>query len=218
MNWDASTVWAFSTASAVVEANAVPVFADIRPDTFTIDPAAIRAALTPRTRAIIPVHFAGQPADMDAIMAIARDRGLVVIEDAAHAHGASYRDRPVGSLAHMASFSFQSSKNMTAGEGGIITTNDDRLAAAALQFHRRLVEASGNRTFLSTWDSFHWDVRARVFLKRIAAVHGDISTAYGTHVAIIERLRAGDGPGAAAAVRRNFELFLGLVDGTGAGF
>jgi DNA-binding GntR family transcriptional regulator len=92
--------------------------------------------------------------------------------------------------------------------------DDDRLAAAALQFHRRLVEASGNRTFLSTWDSFHWDVRARVFLRRIAAVHGDISTAYGTHVAIIERLRAGDGRGAAAAVRKNFELFLGLVEGS----
>jgi DNA-binding GntR family transcriptional regulator len=90
--------------------------------------------------------------------------------------------------------------------------DDDRLAAAALQFHRRLVEASGNRTFLHTWDSFHWDVRARVFLRRIAAAHGDIRTAYGTHVAIIERLRAGDGPGAAAAVRKNFELFLGLIE------
>jgi dTDP-4-amino-4,6-dideoxygalactose transaminase len=124
-----------STASAVVEANAVPVFADIQPDTFNIDPVAVRAALTPRTRAIIPVHFAGQAADMAAIMAIANERGLVVIEDAAHAHGASYRDRPAGSLAHMASFSFQSSKNMTSGEGGIITTNDDRLAAACESAH-----------------------------------------------------------------------------------
>jgi DNA-binding GntR family transcriptional regulator len=90
--------------------------------------------------------------------------------------------------------------------------DDDRLAAAALRFHRRLVEASGNRTFLNTWDSFHWDVRARVFLRRIAAAHGEISSAYGTHAAIIERLRAGDGPGAAAAVRKNFELLLGLID------
>jgi dTDP-4-amino-4,6-dideoxygalactose transaminase len=119
-----------STASAVVEANAVPVFADIEPDTFNLDPAAVRAALTPRTRAIIPVHFAGQAADMAAIMDIAREADLVVIEDAAHAHGASYQDRPAGSLADLASFSFQSSKNMTAGEGGIITTNDERLAAA----------------------------------------------------------------------------------------
>jgi len=118
-----------STASAVIEANAVPVFADIDPETFNIDPAAITAAATSRTRAIIPVHFAGLVADMDAIMAIAAERNLVVIEDAAHAHGASSRGRPAGSLGHTACFSFQSSKNLTSGEGGIITTNDDDFAA-----------------------------------------------------------------------------------------
>jgi|SRR5438093_1542873 len=118
----------FSTASAVVEANAVPVFADIDLNTFNIDPVAIEAVVTPRTRAIIPVHFAGQPADMDLIMAIASKHKLVVIEDAAHAHGASYKNRSAGSIGHMGSFSFQSSKNLTAGEGGIIITNDDALA------------------------------------------------------------------------------------------
>jgi dTDP-4-amino-4,6-dideoxygalactose transaminase len=117
-----------STATAVLEANAIPVFADIDLDTFNLDPGAVEAAITPRTRAIIPVHFAGQPADMESIMAIARERRLIVIEDAAHAHGATYRGRPAGSLGNMASFSFQSSKNLTAGEGGIITTNDDTLA------------------------------------------------------------------------------------------
>src|SRR5688572_3820656 len=120
----------FSTASSVVEANAIPVFADIDLNTFNIDPAAIEAAITSRTRAIIPVHFAGQPADMDAIMAIAAKHKLIVIEDAAHAHGASYKNRTAGSIGHLASFSFQSSKNLTAGEGGIITTNDDALAEA----------------------------------------------------------------------------------------
>jgi dTDP-4-amino-4,6-dideoxygalactose transaminase len=124
-----------STATAVIEANAVPVFADIDLHTFNIDPAAVAAAVTPRTRAIIPVHFAGQPADMDALMAVARAHGLVVIEDAAHAHGASWGGRPAGSLGDMGSFSFQSSKNMTAGEGGIIITNDDRLAAACRSIH-----------------------------------------------------------------------------------
>ena len=119
-----------STASAVIEANAIPVFADIDLQTFNIDPAAVAAAITPRTRAIIPVHFAGQPADMQAIMSIAKAHNLVVIEDAAHAHGASYRGCPAGAIGHMASFSFQSSKNLTAGEGGIITTNDDALAEA----------------------------------------------------------------------------------------
>jgi len=119
-----------STATAVVEANAVPVFADIDLRTFNIDPAAIEAAITPRTKAIIPVHFAGQPADMAAIMRIADAHGLLALEDAAHAHAASDGHRPAGSLGHIGSFSFQSSKNLTCGEGGIITTNDDRLAAA----------------------------------------------------------------------------------------
>src|SRR5256885_12699460 len=81
----------FSTASAVIEANAIPVFADIDLETFNIDPKAIKAALTRRTKAIIPVHFAGQVADMDAIMSIAEQHNLTVIEDAAHAHGASHR-------------------------------------------------------------------------------------------------------------------------------
>jgi dTDP-4-amino-4,6-dideoxygalactose transaminase len=119
-----------STASAVLEANAVPVFADVDLDTFNIDPKAVEAAITPRTRAIIAVHFAGQPADMDALRRLADAHGLMLIEDAAHAHGASHCARAVGSLGRMASFSFQSSKNLTAGEGGIITTNDDSLAAA----------------------------------------------------------------------------------------
>ncbi|MDB6036388.1 MAG: rifK 1 [Verrucomicrobiales bacterium] len=120
----------FSTASAVVEANAVPVFADVDLETFNICPKAIEAAITPRTKAIIPVHFAGQVADMTAIMAIAKRRKLIVIEDAAHAHGGRFKDQPAGSVGHLGSFSFQSSKNMTSGEGGIITTNDDDLAEA----------------------------------------------------------------------------------------
>lgn len=120
----------FSTASAVVEANMIPVFADIELDTFNLDPKAVEAALTPRTRALIPVHFAGQPANMDALNRLARKHKLLVLEDAAHAHGATYHYRPAGSLGHLASFSFQSSKNLTAGEGGIITTNDGKLAAA----------------------------------------------------------------------------------------
>ena len=124
-----------STASAVVEANAIPVFADIDRETFNLDPHAIEAAITPRTRAIIPVHFAGQPADMDAIMKIAREHNLLVLEDAAHAHGASYKDQPAGSIGNVGSFSFQSSKNLTAGEGGIITTNDSTLAETCRSIH-----------------------------------------------------------------------------------
>src|SRR5438552_2878054 len=125
----------FSTASAVVEANAVPVFADIELDMFNLSFKAVAAVITPRMRAIILVYFAGQPADMDAIMAIAKRRKLIVLEDAAHAHGAAYKNRPAGSLGHMASFSFQSSKNLTSGEGGILTTNDDELAESCRSIH-----------------------------------------------------------------------------------
>ncbi len=124
-----------ATATAVITANATPVFADIELDTLNIDPNAIEPLITPRTRAIIPVHFAGLPADMDAIMAIARRHNLIVIEDAAHAHGAEYKGRRAGSIGHFGSFSFQSSKNLTAGEGGFITTNDPELAERCRSIH-----------------------------------------------------------------------------------
>ena len=124
-----------ATASAVVTANARPVFVDVELDTFNISPAAIQAAITPRTRAVIPVHLGGLPVDLDAIDAIARRYNLVVIEDAAHAHGSEYRGRRVGALGHAGSFSFQSSKNLTSGEGGFITTNDADLAARCRSIH-----------------------------------------------------------------------------------
>ncbi|WP_080055517.1 DegT/DnrJ/EryC1/StrS family aminotransferase [Spirosoma aerolatum] len=116
-----------ATASVVLEANCVPVFVDIHPDTYNLDPAAIEAAITERTKAIIPVHFAGLPCDMDAILDIARQHKLRVIEDAAHGHGAEYKGRKLGSIGDAGSFSFQSSKNLTSGEGGMVITNDDAL-------------------------------------------------------------------------------------------
>jgi dTDP-4-amino-4,6-dideoxygalactose transaminase len=125
----------FATASAVVEANATPVFVDINRDTFNVDPALIERAITPRTRAIIVVHLGGLPCDMDAIMAIGREHDVTVIEDAAHAHGSEYKGRRVGAIGHMGSFSFQSSKNLTCGEGGIIMTNDDALAERCRSIH-----------------------------------------------------------------------------------
>lgn len=124
-----------ATATAVVEANATPIFVDIDRETFNIDPGAIAAAITPRTRAIIPVHLGGLACDMDAIMTIAKEHNLIVIEDAAHAHGSEYKGRRAGSIGHMGSFSFQSSKNLTSGEGGMITTNDDALAQKCRSIH-----------------------------------------------------------------------------------
>src|SRR5262245_16460457 len=120
-----------ATATAALEIGAVPVFADIDPGTYTLDPVSVEACITPRTRAIVPVHLGGRPADMDALMALAQRHDLVVIEDAAQAWGASWQGRKAGTLGHVAGFSFQSSKNITAGEGGIILTNDAAIGALA---------------------------------------------------------------------------------------
>jgi dTDP-4-amino-4,6-dideoxygalactose transaminase len=124
-----------ATATSVLVANAVPVFVDIDPDTYCLDPHKIEEAITDRTRAIIPVHFSGHPADMTRIMEIAEKHGLVVIEDAAHAHGVQWESKMIGSIGHMSIFSFQQSKNMTSGEGGIITTNDEGLAKLCYSYH-----------------------------------------------------------------------------------
>ena len=114
-----------ASVSAVTYAGARPVLVDIDPRSFTMDPAAIEAAITPRTKAILPVHLYGQSADMDPIMEVARRHRLVVIEDAAQAHGAKYKGRPVGSIGDMACFSFYPGKNLGAyGEGGAVTTSN----------------------------------------------------------------------------------------------
>lgn len=116
-----------ATASAALLLGAIPVFVDVEPMTMLLDPAALEAAITPRTKAIVPVHYAGCPADLDGILAVARRHGLKVVEDAAQAHGAAWRGRPVGAIGDCGTFSFQSSKAMTAGEGGIILTDDPEL-------------------------------------------------------------------------------------------
>ncbi|MBI3911809.1 MAG: DegT/DnrJ/EryC1/StrS family aminotransferase [Armatimonadetes bacterium] len=123
-----------ATASSVVQVNAVPVFADIDPDSYNLDPQAAEAAITGRTRAILVVHIGGCPADMDAFRALAERRGLVLLEDAAQAHGARWRGQHVGALGQAGTFSFQASKNLNAGEGGCVVTNDEDcyLAASSL--------------------------------------------------------------------------------------
>jgi dTDP-4-amino-4,6-dideoxygalactose transaminase len=117
-----------ATAGAPVYLNGVPVFADVDPETLCIDAASVEALIGPRTRAIILVHLGSAMADLDALKAIADRRGLLLVEDCAHAHGARWRGRHAGSIGHAGSFSFQSSKLMTAGEGGAITTADRALA------------------------------------------------------------------------------------------
>ncbi|OSI28437.1 aminotransferase DegT [Bradyrhizobium canariense] len=113
-----------ATANAVAYTGAKPVLADVDPETLCIDPGSVEALITPRTKAVMPVHLYGHPADMDAIASIARPRGIIVIEDAAEAHGAEYKGRRVGGLADCGVFSFYGNKIVTTGEGGMLTTND----------------------------------------------------------------------------------------------
>ncbi len=127
-----------ATVEAIAMAGATPVLVDVRTDNALIDVDKVAAAITPRTRAIIPVHLFGQPCDMDPLMALAEKRGLVVIEDACQGHGSTYRGRKAGSLGHAAAFSFYPSKNLGAcGEGGALTTSDATILdrAKALRHH-----------------------------------------------------------------------------------
>jgi dTDP-4-amino-4,6-dideoxygalactose transaminase len=128
-----------ATANAILYCGARPVFADVCPDTLNLDPAALAARITPRTRAILPVHLYGHPADLPAIEAIAARHGLTVIEDAAQAHGAAIGDRAIGQRG-TATFSFYATKNVTTAEGGIVTTDDDGVADRL-----RLLRSHGQR-------------------------------------------------------------------------
>jgi dTDP-4-amino-4,6-dideoxygalactose transaminase len=122
----------YATAEAISLVGAEPVFVDIEPRTFNIDPSQIAGALTPRTKGIVPVHLFGHAADLDPILEIARARGLAVLEDVAQAFGGSYRGRPLGSLGHAGAFSFYPTKNLGAfGDAGLLATNDDRVAELA---------------------------------------------------------------------------------------
>jgi dTDP-4-amino-4,6-dideoxygalactose transaminase len=124
-----------ATASAVLFANALPVLVDVDPHTYCLDPTLTEAAITPRTKAIIAVHMGGHPADLDALQYIARKREVHLIEDSAHAHGSEWEGKKIGTFGSAGTFSFQSSKLMTAGEGGIIISNDDAFERQARSVH-----------------------------------------------------------------------------------
>jgi dTDP-4-amino-4,6-dideoxygalactose transaminase len=151
-----------ATVAAIEYAGARPVFVDIEPDYWTMDPAKIEAAITPRTRAIVPVHLYGQTADMDPILDLARRHGLTVIEDACQAHGADYKGRRAGSMGRLACFSFYPGKNLGAfGEGGAVVTSDRALADRI-----RLLRSWGEET--------RYEHRYRGFNYRMDGVQGAV--------------------------------------------
>lgn len=186
-----------ATGHAVMWTGAKPVFADVRPDIWTVDPAAVEAAITPRTVGIIAVDVAGQPADYDELRAIADRHKLFLVEDAACAAGATYKGRPAGSLADIAAFSFHGRKGITAGEGGALTSDREDLIAHARKLHTYGIESALNRAAsadlpIPTFDELGYnyrlsDVAAAIMLaqldrlpdllatkRRIAARYGEL--------------------------------------------
>ena len=174
-----------SSANVIEHVGARPVFVDVLPGTLNMDPVKLGEAMTLRTRAVIPVHFAGHPCDMDAIRKIADAHGVPVIEDAAHAIESVYRGRKIGSISEATCFSFYATKNITTGEGGMITTNDDALA-------ERLRILSLHGISADAWQRYrpgeykHWDIVEPGFKYNMS----DIQASLGIHqLAKIEQFR-----------------------------
>ena len=134
-----------ATANCVLYQGATPVFADVSADTLNLDPEEVEARITPRTRALLPVDYAGHPADMDAILELAAHHGLVVIEDACHALGAEYRQRPTGSIADMTVFSFHPVKHLATGEGGMVTTGRPAFAESLRRFRNHGISSDARQ-------------------------------------------------------------------------
>jgi dTDP-4-amino-4,6-dideoxygalactose transaminase len=162
----------FATSVAVHHQGATVVYADLDPKTANLDPAAFEAAISGRTKAVIPVDIAGHPADMDAIVAVARKHGIKVLEDAAQAHGAIYKGRKTGSLGDAGSFSFQQSKNMQSGEGGFITSNDgaliDLIHYSIGKFGRGVREKyAGHIHYNFGWNACYTEIQAAIALGQL---------------------------------------------------
>ena len=159
-----------ATANAVVLAGATPVFADITADTFCLDPAAVLAAITPRTVAILPVHLYGHPADMPALADIAVRLNLAIVEDAAQAHEAALGDTPVGAFGDAAAFSFYPTKNMTSGEGGMVVTRDEFTARTARLLRNQGMEQR-YRNEIAGYNMRMTDIHAAIGIVQLRRLH-----------------------------------------------
>jgi len=167
-----------ATASSVLSIGAVPVFADIEPETYMIDPSSIERVITPKTKAIIPVHIGGGPADLDRIIRIAKEHGLRVIEDAAQAHGAEWDGKRIGGMGDIATWSFQSSKNLTAGEGGALSTNNEEIGEDAWSIMNcgRRKDRQWYEHFVLGSNFRLTEFQAAILLKQLTRVEGQMKT------------------------------------------
>ncbi len=162
-----------ATANSVLYQGATPVFADVSPDTLNLDPELAAARITSRTKAILPVDYAGHPSDLGSILQLAERHGLIVIEDACHALGAEYRERRVGNIAHMTVFSFHPVKHLTTGEGGMVTTDNPEFAETLRRFRNHGISSDARQR--QVWGQWHYEMVLLGFNYRLT----DIACALG---------------------------------------
>lgn len=178
-----------SSATSVLHVGARPVFAEVDPRSFNLAADDVRRRITSRTRAVLAVHYAGQPADMDALQRVCDDAGVTLLEDAAQAVGARYRGRPAGGLGHMAMFSFTPTKNITTGEGGLVTTGDDGLAAT-LRLLRNHGQTALYRHEVLGWNWRITDMQAAMGVVQLGRLNGILESKRRNAAWMNERLSA----------------------------
>ncbi len=181
-----------SSATSVLHVGATPVFADVDPRTFNIDAEDVRRRITPRTKAVLAVHYAGQPAAMDELAAVCDESGVALLEDAAQAPGATYLGRPVGGLGRMAMFSFTPTKNITTGEGGLVTTDDADLAAQ-MRLLRNHGQTSLYQHAILGWNWRITEMQAAMGVVQMSRLDGILKRKRRNAAWMTERLSAVDG-------------------------
>ncbi|MBA7506954.1 UDP-4-amino-4-deoxy-L-arabinose--oxoglutarate aminotransferase [subsurface metagenome] len=162
-----------ASANCVVYRGGTPIFADIKKNTYNIDPEEVKSKITSKTKALIPVHFAGQPCDMDEISEIAKENDLIVIEDAAHAIDAKYKGKKIGTLSDLTIFSFHPVKNMTTAEGGMVTTNDDNLYEKLLMFRTHGISKDAQKRFGKS-GGYYYDMQYLGFRYNLSELHASL--------------------------------------------
>ncbi|MFW9988899.1 MAG: UDP-4-amino-4,6-dideoxy-N-acetyl-beta-L-altrosamine transaminase [Candidatus Odinarchaeota archaeon] len=159
-----------ASANCIIYRGGTPIFADIKKDTYNIDPVKIREKITSKTKAIIPVHFAGQPCDMDEITEIAEQNGLYIIEDAAHAVAAEYKNKKIGTISDLTTFSFHPVKNITTAEGGMVTTDNDEFNEKLLMFRTHGISKDAIKRFGKS-GGFYYDMQYLGFRYNLSELH-----------------------------------------------
>lgn len=216
----------FATSVAVHHQGATVVYADLDPKTANLDPAQFEAAISDKTKAVIPVHIGGHPADMDPILKIARARGIKVLEDAAQAHGAIYKGRKAGSLGDAASFSFQQSKNLQSGEGGFVMSDDaafiDKIHYSLGKFGRGIRDQyTGHIHYRFGWNACYTEIQAAIALGQLERLEPETRKRYEAAQSLFRDLQGIEGFEPFAdqpyCTRHGHHLFLARFDEAGFG-